>query len=323
VHNHLLIFWLDSLFLDCHQGSIDMLTVSPTAISIGLGFIGLLIVLLFATAMGNTAGVTGFLRKDSNGQCNNNGPQIPSRYKQVNRKSSYTLSLAVPAGPCPPGYTHFTDIWGQAMCCASPNIDIYARTCSAKGSLGVCAMSPGIEDTTGDSGDIRHYPVCQEIANQMQQANSGKLCPMKYPRHASMGAPGHYKCCAGPLAPGGTDCLTGASCAGLVGGQTIFNTPTSCEKSLLLEKIECPPGTNLFENLKGTSARTTGLSMPVCVGVSGNCMPGASLQKLRETGLFTDITIDKNILNCDVYDKVYNQRLLLLSQVETTKSADL
>jgi len=183
-------------------------------------------------------------------------------------------------------------------------------------------MTPGIEDTRGESGDVRHYPVCQDIALQMQQANSGKLCPMRYPNYAA-GGPGLYKCCAGPLAPGGTDCLTGPSCGGLVGGQTIFNTPTSCEKSLLLEKIQCPPGTHLFENLKGTSARTSGLSMPVCVGVTGNCMPRASLEKLRETGLFTDIPLDKNILNCDIYDKVYNQRLLLMSQVDTAKSADL
>jgi hypothetical protein len=183
-------------------------------------------------------------------------------------------------------------------------------------------MTPGIEDTTGESGDIRHYPVCQEIAAQMQQAASGKLCPRKYRNHA-LQAPGMYKCCGGPLSAGGTDCAGGAFCTGLVGGQTIFNTPSSCEKELLLEKIECPPGTTLVESMKGSSPRTNGLNMPVCVGVQGNCMPQESLEKLRQVGLFNDINLEKNILNCKVYNKVYNERLWLLAQAETKRSADI
>lgn len=295
--------------------------LSPTAISIGLGMIGMIIVLLFATAMGYGNGTLApAIFKQSN-QC---APVIdkPARYKTVNKRSSYPLSNLLPAGPCPTGYTHFADIWGQAQCCASPNIDIYSRTCSAKGTNGVCSMVPGIEDTRGESGDIRHYPVCQEIATQMQQEASGKLCPRKYPNYA-LQSPGIHKCCGGPLSAGGTDCAGGAFCSGLVGGQTIFNTPTSCEKVLLLEKIDCPPGTTLVESMKGGSPRTSGLSMPVCVGVQGNCMPRASLNKLRQIGLFGDIDLDKNILNCDVYNKVYNERLWLLAQAETKRSADI
>jgi hypothetical protein len=52
-------------------------------------------------------------------------------------------------------------------------------------------------------------------------------------------------------------------------------------------------------------------------------MPRGVLNKLRMAGYFTDIDFDKNIINCDVFNKVYNDRLLDISQVDLTKSADL
>jgi hypothetical protein len=79
----------------------------------------------------------------------------------------------------------------------------------------------------------------------------------------------------------------------------------------------------MVSDMKGSGKRTQDLMIPLCVGGKGNCLARTVLTKLRAAGYFTDIDIDKNILNCDVYHKVYNDRLLSANQVEQTKSADL
>jgi len=300
-------------------------SMSPTAIFIIIGLVGIIIVLMFAIASGAGNGTLASpIRLTNQAGCEKEVPK-PARYKAVNKKSSYKLSNLLPAGPCPIGYTTFTDPMGMSLCCASTNIDVFSRTCAATGAESVCAMSPGISDTRNLSGDETHYPVCQQIAKQQIQAQSGKLCPKNFPNYANSGGGGggRYKCCAGPLAPGDTDCISGGSCAGLSAGQTIFNTPTSCETERVVEKIQCPVGTNLVRTMKGSSARTRDITIPVCVGVQGNCLSRNVLDKLRQAGYFVDIDPEKNIINCEVYDKIYNERLWLESQAENVRSVDL
>jgi hypothetical protein len=289
----------------------------------GLG--GIIIVLLFAISMGiSNSTLTMPYTKECSADSNKNVNIIPPSHKSVNKKSSYTLSRLLSVGTCPDGYINFTDSNGNSLCCGSANIDVFNHTCAAPGREGVCSMSPGIEDTRQISGDVEHYPLCQKIAYQQQEERSGKFCPKKYPNHIAIpGANGQYKCCAGLLKPGATDCLNSASCSSLVGSQNMFNTPTSCETVRMFEKLMCPPGTQMVPNMPGTSVKTKGLSIPVCVGVKGNCMPKKSLDALRDLGYFQDIDPSKNIMNCEVYNKVYNERLLNTSQVDMKYSEDL
>ena len=91
----------------------------------------------------------------------------------------------------------------------------------------------------------------------------------------------------------------------------------------LLESASCPKTTRMIKGMKSKFGRTNGLTMPICIGTKGNCFPRVILQKFRDLGMFTDIDIEKNILNCDIYNKVYNDRLWIESQAEMTKSADL
>jgi len=294
----------------------------PTTVIIICGLIGIIVVLGFAIASG--AG-NGTLDKIMNkrGSCptTDGGIAKPVPHSAVSAKSSYKLSTLLVAGACPVGYTSYTDLNGAALCCASSNIDIYSRTCAATGSESICAMSPGIPDTR-DPDNAPHYPECKRIAKQQTEMLSGKLCPMAFPNYATMSGSG-YKCCAGPLAAGGTDCLSGVSCTGLTSGQNPFNTPSSCEKALLLERVQCPTGTHMVPDMKGSTSRTSSLSIPLCVGVHGNCLAKGVLDSLRSVGYLTDINPDNNIINCDVYKKVYNDRLLDLNQVETKRSTDL
>lgn len=292
----------------------------PTTVLIICGLIGIIVVLGFAIASGAGNGTFDKLTRKNNCPADPAIPR-PIPYSAVSTKASYKLSSLLPAGSCPVGYTSYTDLDGASLCCASSNIDIYARTCAATGAESICAMAPGIPDTR-NLDESTHYPECKAIAKRQTQALSGKLCPMAYPNYATTSG-STYKCCSGPLAAGGTDCLGGVSCTGLANGQNVFNTPSSCEKSLMLEQTQCPTGTNMVPDMKGSAKRTQDLMIPLCVGVKGNCLPRTVLTKLRQAGYFTDINIDNNILNCDVYNKVYNDRLLSSNQVETTKSADM
>lgn len=297
----------------------DLLSsIPPTAWFIIVGLVGIIIVLGFSIATGAGSGNFQPIVIKSN-TCPGEAPR-PTRFKEVYKKSSYKLSLQPPAGPCPNGYTSYTDWNGMALCCASPNIDVYSRTCSASGAESVCAMSPGIPDDRSPGGNDQ-YPVCQAIARQQLQAASGKLCPRAFPNYASSG--NGYKCCSGPLSAGGTDCAGGRACSGLVSGQHMFNAPSSCEAEREIEKVKCPIGTNLIRDMRGSSARTRDLTIPVCIGVQGNCISRNILGKLRDAGYFTDIDLDKNLINCDVYNKIYNERLWIESQAETKKSEDL
>lgn len=298
--------------------------VSPMYIMLGIGAVGLLLVLIFSisSGVGNKTLPPSFAKTGVD-QCDRTPVPKPVRRNEVVKKSSYILSSIPPVGACPTGYTNFNDVTGNYLCCASTNIDPYSHTCSAKGVDGVCSMTPGIEDTRNVSGDIKHYPLCQEIGAQQQAEISGRLCPRRYANYVALPGGLQHKCCAGPLSPSGTDCMSNQSCMSLAAGQTVFSEPTSCEKELLLEKIQCPPGTNLVPSMKGTTSKTKELSLPICVGVTGNCFAPAVLAKLRSAGFLLDIDIEKNVLNCDVYNKVYVQRIMNESQVETTQAADL
>ena len=288
---------------------------------------GVALVLMFAISMGisnNTLAMPTIKKigdADENDTCQSSSTTIKIPKYKKHSSPTYHLSNLLSAGTCPTGYTHFADSYGNALCCGSPNIDVFNHTCPATGPDGVCSMTPGIEDSRMISGDVKHYPVCQEIIRQQQKARSGELCPRRFPTHVSIG--GHYKCCKGVANSSKTDCSGGPSCAGLYGGQNMFNTPLSCETDRLLEKVSCPPGTNLVEKLKGTSPRTRDLSIPVCVGVKGNCIDKDVLDELRLLGYFQDIDPNKNIMNCDVYQKVYNERIWTQSQAEMKHSKDL
>jgi len=288
-----------------------------------IGFLGIIIVFLFAISMGISNGtITMPYARDDNCETSPNG-NIP-RYKEGNKTATYAISSILPSGVCPTGYTNFTDAMGNSLCCGSSTIDIYNHTCFAPGPEGVCSMSPGIEDTRNISSEARHYPLCQKIAFQQQQARSGNFCPRKYQNHVNIpGSKGVYKCCAASLLPGATDCISNASCTGLIGQQNVFNTPNSCEALLLQEKLICPPGTHMVKDMPGNTSKTKGLSLPVCVGVKGNCIPRPALNSLRSLGLFQDINIDKNIVNCDVYSKIYVDRLWTQAQAEMKSPADL
>jgi hypothetical protein len=294
------------------------------------GAVGIALVLMFAISMGisNSTLAIPKIGRNADVDDNDNCPasrdtiRIPKYKKQAS--PTYHLSNLLSAGTCPTGYTHFADAHGNSLCCGSSNIDVFSHTCSATGPDGVCSMVPGIEDERQISGDVRFYPVCQEIILQQQMAASGQLCPRKFPTHVNIPAShGLYKCCRGAANSSNTDCAGGASCAGLIGGQNMFNTPDSCETDRLLEKLTCPPGTNMVEKLHGTSVRTKDLSIPVCVGVKGNCIDKKALDELRALGYFQDINPEKNIMNCDVYQKVYNERIWSQSQAEMKHSKDL
>jgi hypothetical protein len=291
---------------------------SPTTIMLGIGFVGILIVFLFSLSMGKSHGAGPLISIGSgSGQCDSDVPKPVSR-ASISKPSSYALSSVPAAGACPTGYTQYNDMGGNSLCCASSNIDQYGHTCSAKGATGICAMVPGIDDARGGS---QPYPLCQAIVKQQQEMNSGRLCPRRFPNYVSI--PGVHKCCGGVPNAAGTDCLSGASCTSLLSGQTVFNTPNSCDRLLLNESLQCPPGTHMVSDMKGTSVKTQNLTLPICVGVSGNCFPNEVLQSLQANGLFTDINIQTNILNCDVYNKVYVDRVLQVSQAENKKPADM
>lgn len=284
------------------------------------GIVGIIIVLLFAIAMGIG---NGSLSLPYSQDCDA-GQNRPPSHKSVNKLSSYNLSSLLPAGACPTGYMHYADVMGNSLCCGTSKIDIYNHTCHALGPEGICSMSPGIEDTRNISSDVRHYPLCQKIAYQQQQERSGIYCPQKYPNHLNIpGAAGQYKCCGSTLPAGATDCLNNSFCSGLVGSQNIFNTPKSCESVRLFEKIMCPAGTHMVPNMPGNSTKTKGLSLPVCVGVKGNCIPSKALDELRNLGYFQDIDPTKNIMNCDVYSKIYISREWSQNQAELKQSKDL
>lgn len=344
------------------------------------GAIGLLIVLLISlsTGIGN-GNLTPALKFDD--KCDKSKKvELPPRHASVKDKSSYKLSTFRPPGSCPVGYTFFTDLDGNSLCCGSPNINIYERTCSARGKEGVCSLVPGIVDTRDDSYSSKTYPMCYEIAESHQLRESGSFCPAKYKYHVTLGTSNtewrpfdiqqqndvaanpifkngtkdqrisaltkicekingtwephgpqdgcivkksNYKCCSSHVNPGATDCNSGSKfCTGLQQGQTIFNTPYSCENAVILESIECPDNTHLIPDFKMPKIGS-GSVAPICIGAKGNCIPRKIIEEGQKIGLFTDIDINTNIMNCDVYDKYYNERSLGDSQLQTKVSKDL
>jgi hypothetical protein len=293
------------------------------------------------------------------------------------------MSNLYPPGTCPVGYTFYTDLDGNSLCCGSPNINIFDRSCSAKGKEGVCAFVPGIVDTRDNSNGSKTYPMCHEISAENQLRESGSLCPARYKYHVTSGnstkevslidlaggmdnyqklysegankfrnlspllahmcskfnavvaseggvgkhpmcrvnAPA-YKCCSSHVNPGAVDCNSGSKfCTGLTQGQNIFNTPASCENMILLDSIECPDNTNMIASFN--LPKVANSSAPICVGAKGNCMPRKVIETAQKAGLFKDIDINTNIMNCEVYDMYHNVRSLSNSQVETKISKDL
>jgi hypothetical protein len=129
---------------------------------------------------------------------------------------------------------------------------------------------------------------------------------------------GAIKCCS----DANCDCVA-SCCEGLRDGQSIFSNPESCDALYTVENIQCPPGTHLMPNIVGTSPKTKNLKIPICVGVQSNCYPREILSELQKGGIFNDINIDKNVMNCDVYNKVYVQRIVMNNDYETTISKDV
>jgi len=347
------------------------------------GAIGLLIVVLFSlsTGMGNgNLTPTVNFNKDS---CDKK-VELPARNpRKSTDKSSYILSNLKPAGSCPVGYTFFTDLEGNALCCATTKINMYERSCSARGKEGVCSFVPGIVDTREDKYSSKTYPLCSAIAEEHQLKAAGSYCPAKHKYHVTTGG-GYtiasindlaggpenvqklwssftgvtnlaaeanklmcskfkgtvekeggggipltcrinkpsYKCCSSYTNPGSTDCNSGSKfCEALVQGQNVFNSPASCENLVILESLECPDNTSLIPDFKMT--KVPGSVMPICIGAKGNCLPRKVLEEGRKSGLFKDINIDTNIINCEVYDKYHNVRSLSNNQVELKVSKDV
>lgn len=350
------------------------------------GAIGLLIVVLFSlsTGIGN-GNLTPTLKFDNAG-CSKNTVELPARNPRNSAdKSSYKVSNLKPVGSCPVGYTFFTDLEGNALCCATAKINMYERSCSARGKEGVCSFVPGIVDTREDKYSSKTYPLCSAIAEEHQLKAAGSYCPVTYKYHVTTGggytiasaidlAGGQsnyqklwteivnknptgtldsanvslcaklkgtvangggggtpltcrvnkpsYKCCTAYTNPGSTDCNSGSKfCEALVQGQNVFNAPGSCENLVLLESLECPDNTSLIPDFKMT--KVPGSVVPICIGAKANCLPRKVLEEGRKNGLFNDINIDTNIINCEVHDKYYNVRSLSNTQVELKVSKDL
>ena len=214
-----------------------------------IGAIGLILVLMFSLAMGVGNGNLTPMVSFNNKTCDPGTKKVdlPPRYSKVADKASYKQSTMFSPGTCPTGYTFFNDLDGNSLCCGSSNINIFDRSCAARGSQGVCAFVPGIIDPRSDS---QSYPLCSDIAAAEQLKKSGSLCPIEYKYHVSLPSKS-YKCCASHVTPGAVDCNSGSKfCSGLQQGQTVFNTPESCETKVLLNSIECPDSTHLINDFK-------------------------------------------------------------------------
>ena len=285
-----------------------------------VGAIGIIFVLLISISTGFGNGNLVHSIKVDNTCANTKKVELPPRRSAVQDVASYKLSNLQPPDNCPNNYTFYTDLEGNSLCCASSNINVFERTCTAKGKEGVCALVPGIIDTRDESDGSKTYPLCHDIAVQHQLRNSGSLCPARYKYHVTL--PDSYKCCDGHVNPGASDCNSGSKfCGGLKGRQTIFNTPDSCENVVLLESIDCPVNTHLISEFK--LPKKVGSSCPICIGAKGNCIPRKVIEEAQKVGLFADIDINTNLMNCDVYDKYHNERVLSDSQIQVKISQDL
>jgi hypothetical protein len=194
---------------------------NPTLLTMGL--IGIIVVLLFSLATGVGRSEPPIVIKQD---CK---PKRMATMRDFlgNRggSSDCTISKYEPAGICPIGYTNFTDGDGNTLCCASSNIDIYSHKCPASGPNGICAMAPGLEDIRSPDGTT--YPLCQNVGYEQTRKRGSEKCPSKFPNYLQL-AGSNYSCCGTPVTVDATKC-TGSSCSSLVAGQTIFNTPDSCE----------------------------------------------------------------------------------------------
>jgi len=290
-------------------------------ISLIIGAVGILIVILISLSKGiSTIDLPLPKRITKNDSCDSKKVELPPRRSAVKEVSSYKLSHLQPVDSCPSGYTFFTDLEGNSLCCGSSNINVYEHTCVAKGKEGVCALVPGIIDTRQDDNSTT-YLLCHDIGVKNQLKAAGSLCPSKYKYHVNLST--SYKCCGSNVSPGAVDCNSGSKfCNGLKQNQSIFSNPASCENIVLLESIECPDNTSLIPEFKMPKWGQTEVA-PICVGAKGNCIPRKILEEGQKIGKFSDIDINTNIMNCDIYDKYHNERVLNDSQIQIKISKDI
>lgn len=126
-----------------------------------VGLIGIIIVLIFAIAMGVGKAQRPIVVNKS---CDAKPPTI--RQILESKKAVPTSSQIAPAGVCPPNYTNYTNPAGNTLCCASQNVDMYSHKCPSLGPKGICSMAPGIEDDRMYSADKKYYPLCQRFFGQ-------------------------------------------------------------------------------------------------------------------------------------------------------------
>jgi len=273
-----------------------------------IGLVGIILVLLFALASGVGRSQRPVIIKEDCKPKRLNVQQGPPR--------NCPLSESDVAGMCPTGYTNYTDGEGNTLCCASSNIDPYSHTCPAQGPNGVCSMAPGLEDRRSPSDEPAFYPLCQNIRNEQVLTKGASSCPRKYPHYLQL--VGKFKCCATLPGPTATDCPDPASsCTALFGGQSVLNSPDSCEANKLQDSIICPDGTSLNPKMQITDSKTKKvLYVPACQGVTNTCYPRRVLNKCIENGGCSKLDIDNSMSNCEIYNKIFNERTKDLNSVD-------
>jgi hypothetical protein len=282
----------------------NMITNSTSMLIVGL--FGIILVLLFALASGVGRSQAPVVIKSD---CDK--PQRIQPLPKKNGESSCRQSTLDPAGICPNNYTNFTDSDGNTLCCASQNIDPYNHTCPASGPSGICSMAPGLEDIRSPSSDKKFYPLCQSVRKTQTESKATTLCPTKYPYYLqSSSSSQSYKCCSIIAGATATDCPNPKeSCSNLFGSQTVFNSPDSCEAIKLQASITCPTGTTFNPKMKVTDPKTQKvIYVPACQGSMNTCYVRKVLNKCMELGGCSKLQIDRSLVNCEVYNGIFNER---------------
>lgn len=287
---------------------------NPTLLTMGL--IGIIVVLLFSLATGVGRSEPPIVIKQD---CKpKRMPTMRDLLSSSSSSSSCIVSKFEPAGICPTGYTNFTDGDGNTLCCASSKIDPYSHKCSATGPNGICAMSPGLEDSRSPDGGT--YPICQNVRYEQSRIRGSEKCPPKFPNYLQRGVAA-YSCCGTPVTVDETKCPdTNNSCSSLTLGQNIFSAPNSCETLKFISAINtCPLGLNF--NPKTTVADDKSqktYSVPTCSGSPFSCYPREVLEKCILLGGCSKVNINTSLANCEIYDKVFNKRTMNFQDANAT-----
>lgn len=285
---------------------------NPTLLTMGL--FGIIVVLLFSMATGVGRSDPAIVIKQD---CKPKRMSTMRDYLSSSGGSECIISKYSPAGVCPTGYTNFADGDGNTLCCASSNIDPYSHKCPASGPNGICAMAPGLEDIRSPDG--RTYPLCQNVRYEQTKKSGSDKCPTKFPNYLQLGS--RYSCCATPITVDATKCPDKKnSCTSLAPSQTIFSSPDSCETLKFIATLDaCPLGTNLNPKHYLSDSKTPRtMNVPACSSSSNICYPRAVIEKCILMGGCSKINIDKTLVNCDVYDNLFNKRSIEFKDVDST-----